>query len=92
MQSEDEALIAAVIADWRTAPVERISSRAGALCEHAAKLTRSPGAIVREDIDRLRREGCDDRAVHDLTQVVALFNYYNRIADGLGIDPEPEWT
>jgi hypothetical protein len=24
--------------------------------------------------------------------VTALFNYYNRIADGLGIEAEPEWA
>ena len=25
----------------------------------------------------------------DIVQVTALFNYYNRLAEGLGIDPEP---
>ena len=33
--------------------------------------------------------GWTDRAVHDTTQVVAFFNYINRIAEGLGVDPEP---
>ena len=80
-----------MIADWRTAPLERISSRAAALCEHAAKLTREPQSVTREDIERLRASDCDDPAIHDLTQVVALFAYYNRIADGLGIELEPEW-
>jgi len=30
--------------------------------------------------------------VHDIVQVAALFNYYDRLADGLGIEPEPEWS
>ena len=34
--------------------------------------------------------GFDDDAVHDVVQVTALFAYYNRLADGLGIDLEPE--
>ena len=40
---------------------------------------------------RLREAGCTDGAIHDLTQVVGFFAYYNRLADGLGIDPEPDW-
>lgn len=88
---EDEELVEAVAADWRAAPLERISSRARALCAHAEKLTREPARIEEADIRRLREAGCDDEAIHDLTQVTALFNHYNRVADGLGIDPEPDW-
>ena len=40
---------------------------------------------------RLREAGCTDGAIHDLTQVAGFFAYYNRLADGLGIDPEPDW-
>jgi len=61
------------------------------LCEHAAKLTRAPAEIGVEDIDRLRSSGCSDTAIVELTQVTSLFAYYNRIADGLGIDAEPDW-
>jgi alkylhydroperoxidase family enzyme len=32
----------------------------------------------------------DDRAISDAAQVIAYFNYINRIADGLGVDAEPE--
>lgn len=91
VEVRDDALTDAVIANWRDAPLQRVSPRARTLCLHAEKLTREPGAIGRSDIDALRTVGCDDDAIHDLTQVVALFNYYNRVADGLGIDPEPDW-
>lgn len=40
------------------------------------------------DVERLRSRGFDDRAIHDLVQVVSYFNYINRVADGLGTDPE----
>ena len=40
-------------------------------------------------VDLLREAGWDDRAIHDGCQVIAYFNYINRIADGLGVDPEP---
>ena len=32
-----------------------------------------------------RAEGFDDRAIHDAVQVIALFAYYNRVAEGLGV-------
>lgn len=45
--------------------------------------------MTESDVEELRRHGLSDRAIHDLTQVVSYFNYINRVADGLGIDPEP---
>jgi alkylhydroperoxidase family enzyme len=43
----------------------------------------------RDDVERLRAAGWDDRAIHDITQVAAYFNYINRVADGLEVDLEP---
>lgn len=40
------------------------------------------------DIVKLRSLGLDDRAIHDATQVIAYFNYINRIADALHVEPE----
>lgn len=88
---DDDELVAALARDPRTAPVQRISDRARALLDHAEKLTRRPEEVGEDDVRRLRQAGCDDEAIHDLTQVVGFFSYYNRIADGLGCDPEPEW-
>lgn len=42
------------------------------------------------DLDALRAHGLDDRALHDATQVVAYFNYINRIADALHVELEPD--
>ncbi len=61
------------------------------MLDFAVKLTLRPGRMVRADVETLRREGFDDVSIHDIVQVTALFAYYNRIADGLGIDDEPEW-
>jgi len=40
------------------------------------------------DLDALRAAGLDDRAIHDAVQVIAYFNYINRVADSLGVEPE----
>ena len=45
----------------------------------------------REDAERLRSYGWNDAAIHDAIQVVSYFNYINRIAEGVGIEDEPEW-
>jgi len=41
-------------------------------------------------LDPLRQLGLSDRDILDAVEVISYFNYINRIADALGIDPEPE--
>ena len=43
------------------------------------------------DADVLRTHGLDDAGIHDAIQVIAYFNYINRIAEGVGTDLEPDW-
>lgn len=47
--------------------------------------------MTERDVDALRAVGLDDRAIVDANQVVAYFNYVNRVADGLGVELEPPW-
>ena len=61
------------------------------LCELAEQLTRKPWTVDQEHIDRVRAHGWSDAAVHDAIQVISYFNYINRVADGVGIEDEPEW-
>ncbi|MEC9073478.1 MAG: peroxidase [Myxococcota bacterium] len=70
------------MSDPLTAP---LSAGDLALVRYAKILTERPAAITAEDVDELRRQGFDDAGIHDATQVVALFAYYNRIAEGLGV-------
>ena len=79
-------LIAALKADHRRAG---LTAGDRAMLDYAVKLTRDPSGMRAEDVATLRAAGLDDAAIHDVAQITALFNYYNRIADGLGIDPEP---
>jgi uncharacterized peroxidase-related enzyme len=81
-----DALCAALAEDWRKAELD---PRERALATVAAKLTRTPAAMAAADLDLLRAHGLDDRALHDATQVVAYFNYINRVADALHVELEP---
>lgn len=71
---------------WQEAP---LTAEELAFCAYAEKLTLRPAEVSEVDVAALRNAGWSDREVHDGCQVIAYFNYINRIADGLGIDPEP---
>lgn len=74
-----------VIDDYRTA---EISDKEKVMLEYAEKLTREPATVDESDINSLKEYGLGDRDILDLNQVVAYFNYVNRVADGLGIELE----
>ncbi len=71
--------------DYRRAELPEADRR---MLDFAVRLTRDPARSSREEINALREVGFDDVAIHDIVQAAALFNYYNRLANGLGIDPE----
>jgi uncharacterized peroxidase-related enzyme len=75
--------------DYREADLD---PRVRALCDYAIKLTREPASVGGPEADALRAHGWSDRAIHDAIQVVAFFNYINRIAEAVGIEDEPEWA
>jgi uncharacterized peroxidase-related enzyme len=62
-----------------------------ALCDFAVAVTKSPAGVGQDDVDTLRAAGWTDDGVHDAIQVIAFFNYINRVADAVGIEPEPDW-
>jgi uncharacterized peroxidase-related enzyme len=79
--------VQAVKKNWRQALLADSDRQ---LLEWVEKLTLTPGQCRKEDILLLKKAGFSDGALHDAAQVVAYFNYINRIADGLGVDPEKE--
>jgi len=75
------------VRDWRELPLTQTVT---ALLDYADKITRTPAACNAADVASLRAAGWCDAAIHDAVQVVAYFNYINRVADALGVEPEPE--
>ena len=59
-----------------------------AMLSFARRLNFEPGRIAQEDVDTLRAAGFDDRGVVDIVLIVSLFNFMNRIVDGVGIRSE----
>lgn len=83
-----DAWVDAVKTDYRQALLSAVDR---CILDFARKLTLTPAEMTVQDIQGLRQVGLDDAAIHDVVQVAALFNYYDRLADGLGIEPEPEF-
>ena len=73
--------------DWQNAGLDAATV---ALLEYTEKLTLQPAEAGAQDVEILRSHGFDDRAISSCVQVVAYFNYINRIAEGLGANSE-EW-
>ena len=73
--------------DWRNAGLDEATT---ALLLFAELLTDECAAVGADEIAALRAHGFDDRAISSCVQVVAYFNYINRIAEGLAVAAE-DW-
>lgn len=62
--------------------------RLTAILRFAEELSRRPEEITRDDLAPLRNAGLDDRAVLEVVEITAYFNFVNRLADGLGVSLE----
>jgi len=69
-------------------PEKAFSGKELALLNYARKLTAGVGDMVRADFDALKAAGCDDGEILEVNQVVAYFNYSNRLLNGLGVTTE----
>jgi uncharacterized peroxidase-related enzyme len=83
----DPATVTAVLADWRTAPIdERLRAMLGFL----AKLTRTPDEVGPADVAPLRAAGLSDQAVREAIYVCFLFSVMDRLADAFDFTILPE--
>ena len=80
-------MLEAVASDWRTADLGEADR---GLCAYAEKLTRTPAAMTEQDVVDLRELGFEEEALAGAVQVIAYFNYINRVADATHVDLEPE--
>jgi uncharacterized peroxidase-related enzyme len=81
----DEALIEALKRDYTTAP---ITEQERVMLDYVVKLTKDATKVWKDDHDRLRAAGFDDKAILQITLIASWFNYINRVADALGVGRE----
>jgi uncharacterized peroxidase-related enzyme len=71
--------------DYTTAlitPQERV------MIDYVVKLTKDATRVRRDDHEKLRAAGFEDRAILQITLIASWFNYINRVADALGVGRE----
>ncbi len=58
--------------------------------DFAVAVSRDATAIGAEDVDDLRSLGWTDGEILTAAEVIGFFNYYVRMVEALGVEPEPE--
>jgi uncharacterized peroxidase-related enzyme len=59
---------------------------------YARKLTEHPASIAQADADAILAAGWDESAIFHTVAVTALFNFMNRLVEGLGIEFNPAYA
>ena len=81
----DKALVDALEKDYTTAP---ISQQDRVMLDYVVKVTKDATKVWKDDHEKLRAAGFDDRGILQITLIAAWFNYINRVADALGVGRE----
>ena len=81
----DQELIDALQRDYTTAP---ITTQERVMLDYVVKLTKDATKVWKDDHERLRAAGFDDKAILQITLIASWFNYINRVADALGVGRE----
>lgn len=58
----------------------------------AKRLTERPDGVTQSDVDAVFAAGWNETAFYHSVAVVALFNYMNRLVEGLGIELNPAYV
>ncbi len=81
----DRELVAALEQNYTTAP---LTAQERVMVDYVVKLTKDATKVRKDDHERLRAVGFDDRAILQITLIASWFNYINRVADSLGVGRE----
>ncbi|MFI8434712.1 carboxymuconolactone decarboxylase family protein [Streptomyces sp. NPDC079020] len=82
-------LLTAALTDLDTAPVD---GRLRPVLRYLETLTREPSRLTQQHAEAVYAAGWDERALHDAVMVGALFNFMNRMVEGLGISAGPGYV
>jgi len=86
--TEDPALVDTLASNYKYAPLDE---RERAMLDYAVKLTEESSRCTEADVQRLREADWSDEGILDIAQVAAMFNFTNRLASGLGWQPNVEY-
>jgi len=84
----DEAVLKALLNDIETAPID---AKLKPILRYVHKLTTMPVRLTSADAEAVFAAGWNDKALHDAISVCALFNFMNRLVEGIGITAKTDY-
>lgn len=88
LRVKDAALVDRLAVNYRHVELD---PRDRALLDFAVKLTKTPEACGKSDVDELRAVGYTDEDILHIVEVTAIFNYNVRLATATGLFPNVEY-
>lgn len=86
---QDDERADAIESALKTGELEHVFSGSElALLNYTRKLTCEPQSMIEQDVAELRQAGLDDGEILEANQIVAYFNYVNRLLNGLGVSTD----
>lgn len=84
----DEGLLGSLLEDIEGSSID---NKFKPVLRYVKKLTESPSRMVQADVDAIFEAGWDENDFHFIVMICALFNFYNRLMDGYGVENTAEF-
>lgn len=84
----EQGVLDALLVSVDAAPIEE---RLKPLLHYARKPSHLPSRLTRADAEAVYAAGWDDQALFAVVSVCALFNFMNRLVEGIGLDMTPDY-
>ena len=81
--------VASAVENIDTAPIDE---KMKPVLRYARKLTQQPNGVTQADADAIFAAGWDETAVFHTVAVTALFNFMNRLVEGMGIELDASYV
>jgi uncharacterized peroxidase-related enzyme len=70
----------------------KVEAKMRPVLRYARKLTQQPSSVTQADADAILAEGWEETALYYTVAVTALFNFMNRLVEGMGIELDPSYV
>ena len=87
--TKDDLLVYHMQRDWTRAALDQQEK---AMLRFVVKLNDEPAKVEEKDTQLLRDVGFDDKGVLDIVLVTSMFNFMNRLADGVELKPDEKFV
>ena len=81
--SDDPELVSHIMHDYTKT---NLDPQTRSMLDFATKLTLTPAAMEKSDVEGLQRQGLTDDQILSIVLITCTFNFMTRLADGLGVE------